>query len=107
MTMDKIILKFKGKVIFWKNIPKLYKMFDTNIYKFSDRSGYIYSMISENTETWLAQMLHLHMKYTITIQKAKGIGHVIFMDNCFSSVKFFNLLHQSNINVYNMFITTG
>jgi hypothetical protein len=75
MIMDKIILKFKGKVIFWQNIPKTCKRFDTKIYNFCDRSGYRYSLISGNTETCPAQMLHLHIKYTITISETtKELG---------------------------------
>ena len=42
--MDKVILKFKGRVILWQYIPKKRKCVDTKIYKLYDESGYTYDM---------------------------------------------------------------
>jgi hypothetical protein len=40
MTVDEVIVKFKGGVIFQQYIPKKHKIFGIKIYKLCDRSGY-------------------------------------------------------------------
>jgi hypothetical protein len=42
--VDKVIVIFKGQIIFKQYIPKKHKCFWIKIYKLSDMSGYTYDM---------------------------------------------------------------
>jgi hypothetical protein len=42
--VDEVIVKFKGRVIFRRYIPKERKRFSIKIYKLCDESGYMYDM---------------------------------------------------------------
>jgi len=42
--VDKVIVKFKGRVIFKQYIPKKRKHFGITIYKLCDETGYTYDM---------------------------------------------------------------
>jgi hypothetical protein len=44
LAVDKVIVKFKGKVIFRQYISKKRERFDIRIYKLCDESGYTYDM---------------------------------------------------------------
>ena len=44
LTVDEVIVKFKGRVIFQQYIPKKHKHFGINIYKLCDETGYTYDM---------------------------------------------------------------
>jgi len=44
LAVDKVIVKFKGRVIIRQNIPKKRKRFSIKIYKLCDESGYAYDM---------------------------------------------------------------
>ena len=44
LAVDKVIVKFKGRVIFKQYIPKKRKHFGITIYKLCDETGYTYDM---------------------------------------------------------------
>jgi hypothetical protein len=44
MAVDEVIIKFKGKVVFWQYSPEKHKRFDIKMYKLCDRSAYTYDM---------------------------------------------------------------
>ena len=44
LAVDKVIVKFQGRVIFKQYIPKKRKRFGIKIYKLCDESGYMYDM---------------------------------------------------------------
>jgi hypothetical protein len=44
LTIDEVIVSFKGRVVFKQYIPKKRKHFDTKIFKLCDLTGYTYDM---------------------------------------------------------------
>jgi hypothetical protein len=40
LSVDKVIMLYKGRVIFWQNIPKKHKRYGIKIYKLSNSLGY-------------------------------------------------------------------
>ena len=44
LSVDEVLVKFKGRVIFRQYVPKKRKCFGIKIYKLCDESGYTYDM---------------------------------------------------------------
>jgi hypothetical protein len=44
LALDKVIVKFKGRVVFWQYIPKKCKRCGIKLYKLYDSNGYMYDM---------------------------------------------------------------
>jgi hypothetical protein len=44
LTVDEVVMPFKGRVIFKQYVSKKHKCFGTKIYKVCDMTGYTYSM---------------------------------------------------------------
>jgi len=101
--VDKVTVKFKGRVIFRQYIPKKRKYFSINIYKLCDESGYTYDMTvclgrdshstTDNGTATNATVRHLTCR-------VEGLGHKIFMDNFFSSPRLSDDLDRHKINSY-------
>jgi hypothetical protein len=51
LAIDKIIVMFKGRVVFKQYIPKKHKRFGINIYKLCGSKGYTYNMSVYKKET--------------------------------------------------------
>jgi hypothetical protein len=100
MAVDEVIIKLKGKVIFWLYITKKKERFGIKIYKFCERSGYTYDMkvylgkqanvASADVTPTLGTLLELVWKV--------GVGQKIFMDSYFTSLKLFSDLQHMKIN---------
>jgi len=95
--LEEVIVKFKGRVIFRQYIPQKRKCFSIKIYKLCDESGYIYIYIYD-MRVYLGRDSHSatdHMTATHTTvrhmtSRVEGLGHKIFTDNFFSSVRLFD-----------------
>ncbi len=44
LAVDEVIVKYKGRVIFWQYITKKHKRFGIQIYKLCDETGYTYNI---------------------------------------------------------------
>jgi hypothetical protein len=98
ISVDEVIVKFKGRVLFKQYIPKKHKRWGMKIYKLCDKSGYTYHMEmylgkDKNKDNPSQSASHsLVMKITECI---KDKGHKLYMDNFFSSPKLFMELFEN------------
>jgi len=44
LAVDVVIVLYKGRIVFWKYIPKKHKRFGIKIYKLCNSQGYTYNM---------------------------------------------------------------
>jgi hypothetical protein len=103
MAVDEVIVKFKGKVVIRQYIEKKHMGFGIKIYKPCDRSGYTYDLrVYLGKERNVASTNVTHTDGTVLerVWKVGGVGHKIFMDNYFTSLKLFNDVHHRKINAY-------
>jgi hypothetical protein len=100
LAVDKVIVKFKGRVIFRQYIPKR-KHFGIKIYKLSDESGYTYDMsvyLGRDPHSATDDMTAAHATVRHLTSRVEDLGHKIFMDNFFSSPRLFVDLDRRKIN---------
>jgi len=100
LAVDKVIVKFKGRVFCRQYIPKKRIYFSIKIYKLYDESGYTYDMrvylgrdSHSATDNMTATNIIRHL-----ICRVEGLGRKIFMDNFFSSPRLFYDLVRRKIN---------
>jgi hypothetical protein len=94
MTVDEVIVLYKGKVNFRQYISKKHKCFGIKIYKLCDMSGYTYDMdmyLGKNRTCSTADMTATHATVRHLTRKVEGHGHKLYMD------KFFHRLNYSTI----------
>ena len=92
LAVDEVIVKFKGKVIFSQDIPKETKGCGIKIYKLCDESEYTYDMIAylgKDSHSATDDMTPTHETVRLLTCSVEGLGHKIFMDNFFLSLKTF------------------
>ena len=88
--MDEVTVKFKGRVIFRLYIPKKRKHFCIKIYKLCDESGYTYYMrvyLGRDSHSATDDMTATHATVRQLTCRVEALGHKIFMDNFFSSLR--------------------
>ena len=93
LTMDEVIVKFKGRVIFRQYIQKKRKRFNIKMYKLCDKSGYTFDMrvyLGKESHSATYDMSAAHATVRHLTCRVGGLGHKIFMDNFFSSPRFFD-----------------
>jgi hypothetical protein len=101
LTVDKVIVLYKGKVNFRQYIPKKHKRFGIKLYQVCDMSGYTYDMdvyLGKNRTCSTADMTVTNMTVRHLTRKVEGHGHKLYMDNFFSSLDLFNYLTKRKIN---------
>jgi len=101
--VDKVIVKFKGRVIFRQYILKKRKCFGIKIYKLCDKSGYTYDMrvyFSRDSDSATDDKTATHATVRHLTSRVEGLGHKIFMDNFFSSPRLSDDLDRRKINSY-------
>jgi len=101
LAVDKVIVKFKGRVIFRQYIPKKRKCFSIKIYKLCDESGYTYDMsvyLARDSHFAIDDMTATHATVRHLTRRVESLGHKIFMDNFFSSPRLFDDLDRCKIN---------
>ena len=98
--LTKLIVSFKGRVIFKQYIPKKCKRFGIKIFKLCDSTGYTYDMkvYLGKDRQWMAQhVTATHATVTDLTRKIEGHGHKLYMDNFFSSPELFDDLVKKQI----------
>ena len=101
VSVDEVIVKFKGKVIFKQYIPKKHKRFGIKLYKLCDKFGYTFDMsvyLGKQRNNADTDITPTHGTVLELVHKIQGKGHKLFMDNYFTSPKLFNDLHNRKIN---------
>ena len=100
--LDKVIVMYKGRVIFRQYIPKKHKRFGIKIYKLCDSLGYTYDMsvyLGKQRQHATTQITATHGRVLQVIRRVEGLGHKIFVDNYFTSPAVFDDLFQRKSNV--------
>jgi len=104
LAVDKVIVLYKGKVVFRQYIPKKHKRFGIKIYKLCDSLGYTYDMNVYVGKQWqhaTAQITAMHGTVQQVIRRVEGLGHKIFMDNYFTLPALFGSVPTKNQCVWN------
>ena len=87
LAVDKVTVKFQGRVIFRQYIPKKRKHFG----KLCDKSGYMYDMkvyLGRDSHSATDDMTATHTAVRHLTSRVEGLGHKLFMDNFFSLPRF-------------------
>ena len=93
LAVDEVVVKFKGRVIFMQYILKKRKCFVIKIYKLCDESGYTSDMrvyLGTDSHSATYDMTATHATVRHLSSKVEGLGHKVFMDNCFSSPRLYD-----------------
>jgi hypothetical protein len=101
LTVDEVIVKFKGQFIIRQYIPKKRKRFCIKIYKLCDDSGCTHDMevyLGKDSRSATDDMTTTHTTVRHLTHRAEGLGHKLFMDNFFSSPRLFDDLERCKIN---------
>jgi hypothetical protein len=78
LAVDKVIVKFKGHVIFQQYIPKKHKRFGIRIYKLCDETGYTYDMtvyLGRDRQRIAQHLTAIHATVSELTKKIQGRGH--------------------------------
>jgi len=101
LAVDKVIVSYKGRVIFQQYIPKKRKRFGIKIYKLCDSLGYTYDIsvyLGKHRQHATAEITATHGTVLQVIRRVERLGHKVFMDNYFTSPALFEDLFQRKIN---------
>ena len=99
LAVDEVTVKFKGRIVFKKYIPKKPKHFGIKMFKLCDSTGYIYDMnvYLGKDRQMVAHLTATHATVTNLTRDVEGFGHKLYMDNFFSSPDLYDDLAQKNI----------
>jgi len=100
LVVDKVTVKFKGRVIFKQYIPKKSKHFGIKLYKLCDSNGYTYDMdvyLGKDRQRVTQHPTATHATVTNLTRRVEGVGHKLYMDNFFSSPDLYDDLIQKKI----------
>ena len=98
--MKKVVVKFKGRVIFKQYILKKRKCFGIKMYKLCDSTGYTYDMdvyLGKDRQRTAQHLTATDARVTNLTWRVEGVGHKLYMDNFFSSPDLFDDLAQKKI----------
>jgi hypothetical protein len=88
LAVDKVIVRFKGRVIFREHVSKKRKLFSIKIYKVCDKSRYTYDQECTCVKSPPRPLLITWLQHTPIVRhltcKEEGLGHKIFMNNFIS-----------------------
>ena len=88
LTIDEVIVLYKGRVIFQQYTPKKHKCFGIKIYKICDKTGCTYDMMLYVGKDRQQTAQHLTTTYVTVSELTKKIqvcGHKLYINNFFSS----------------------
>jgi hypothetical protein len=88
LAVDKVIVKFQGRVIFRQYIPNKRKCFGIKIYKLFNESGYTYDMkvlLGRDSRSATDDMTATHATARHLTCRVEVLRHKLLMDNFFSS----------------------
>ncbi|PNF42631.1 hypothetical protein B7P43_G01270 [Cryptotermes secundus] len=100
LAIDKIIVKYKWRVVFRQYIPKKHKCFRIKIFKICDAAGYTYDMkvyLGKDRTCADQDVTETHATVRGLCRRIEGLGHKQYMDNFFSSPDLFDELMTKNI----------
>jgi hypothetical protein len=86
LALDEVIVKLKGRVVFWQYTPKKHKRYGMKLYKLCDGNGYMCNMTTYLGEQLLNAAFNIMPIHGTVLQlkmKMQGVGHILFMDNHF------------------------
>jgi hypothetical protein len=101
LAVDEVIVKFQGRVMFRQYNPKKRKLFGIKIYKLCDESRYTCDMrmyLGRDSHSATDDMTATHATGRHLTSTVEGLGHKLFMDNFFSSLRLFDDLDRRKIN---------
>ena len=81
LAVDKVIVLYKGRVVFRQYIPRKHRRFGIKIYKLCDSLGYTYDMsvyLGKQRQHTTAQITAMHGTVLQVIRRVEGLGHKIF-----------------------------
>jgi hypothetical protein len=88
LAVDKITVKFKGRVVFRQYIPKKHRHFRIKIFNICDAAGYTCNMtvyIGKDRTHAVQDMTATHATVRDLCRRTERVGHTLYMDNFFSS----------------------
>jgi len=88
LSVDEVIVKFKGRVLFKQYIPKKHKCFSIKMFKLCDSTGYTYDMnvyLGQDRQRAAQHLTATHATVTNLTRGVEGFVHKLYMDNFFSS----------------------
>jgi len=97
LSIDEVIVKFKGKVVFKQYIPKKRKPFGIKMFKLCDSTGYTYDMnvyLGKDRQRAEKHLTVTHTTVTNLTSGVEGFWHKLYMDNFFSSPDLYDDLAQ-------------
>jgi len=81
LTVDEVIVSFKGRVIFRQYIPRKHKCFGIKIFKLCDLTGYTYDMkvyLGKDRQRTAQHVTATHATVTELTRKIEGRGHKLY-----------------------------
>ena len=80
LALDKVIVKYRGRVIFRQYIPKKRKCFGIKIYKLCDEAGYMCAMrvyLGKDSQSTTDDRTATHATVRHFSRRVEGLGHKI------------------------------
>jgi hypothetical protein len=87
-VVEKVIVKYRGRVNFRQYIPKKRKSFGIKIYKLWEEAGYTCAMtvyLGKDSQSASDDMTATHATVRNLTSRDEGLGHKLFLENFFSS----------------------
>jgi hypothetical protein len=100
LSIDEVIVKFKGRVLFKQYIPKKRKRFGIKMFKLCDSTGYTYDMnvyLGKDRQRAEQHLTATHATVTNLTRGVEGFWHKLYMDNFFSSPDLYDDLAQKKV----------
>ena len=102
LSIDEVIVKFKGRALFKQYIPKKRKCFGIKMFKLCDSTGYTYDLnvyLGKDTQRAEQHLTATHATVTNMTRGVEGFWHKLYMDNFFSSPDLYDDLAQKKFYV--------
>jgi len=95
LSVDKVIVEFKGRLLFKQYIPKKCKRFSIKMFKLCDSSGYTYDMnvyLGKDRQRAAQHLTATHTTVTNLTRSAEGFGHKLYIVTLRAEFLHFNFL---------------
>lgn len=101
LAVDKVVVLFKGTVVFKHCMPKKHRSFGMKVYKLCDSNGYTYDLkvhLGKDEQSTAQRWTAAHAIVTELTRKVEGRGHKLYVNSFFSSPALFDDLTKKGIN---------